>query len=143
MNIFSRLVLIFAILTLTAFAAGCGAKSGNEALSQTSEASVRSQLIRGKTTQAQVLALYGEPNSRSTGIDTGPAKYRTGPTWYYAFGETRTDMRTYIPKAGFLFQDHKHTNKSLIITFDTKNIVKDYTYTSGQTGGATVTGPID
>ena len=52
-----------------AFLAGC-ASSGNESIADASLQTVSEQLVKGKTTQAQVRQLYGDP-MKSSFTDSG------------------------------------------------------------------------
>lgn len=67
-----------------------------------------SSIINGQTTQSNIIALYGNPFR--VGYDNGDLKWTYGYYKYKLIGETET--------------------KDLNITFDKKNVVSGYTYSS-------------
>jgi hypothetical protein len=60
----------------------------------------------GKTTQAEIVAMFGQP--WRVGLNDGKLRWTYGSYHYSAFGETRT--------------------KDLVVQFDAKNIVTSYTF---------------
>jgi hypothetical protein len=65
-------------------------------------------VVKGKTTKAQVLAMYGDPFR--VGFENGDAKWTYGYYHYRLFGETET--------------------KDLDISFDRNGVVSSCTYSS-------------
>lgn len=59
-----------------------------------------------KTTQAEIIAMFGQP--WRVGLEDGKLRWTYGSYHYSAFGETRT--------------------KDLVVRFDAKNIVTSYTF---------------
>ena len=65
----------------------------------------------GKTTQAEIVAMFGQP--WRVGLNDGKLRWTYGNYHYSAFGDTRT--------------------KDLVVQFDTKNIVTSYTFNTTDT----------
>ncbi len=113
--------------------AGCSS-SGNTSLETANNASVSQQIIRGKTTKAEITTAYGQP--MSTGIDASGQEQ-----WMYALGEnTNSSAVDFVPIVGSFSTAVKGTairNRTLTVFFDKSNRVTNYTFneTNMQIGG--------
>jgi len=72
------------------------------------------KIIKGKTTQVEILELFGEPMSKmQAGV--------LGTMWTYSLSKTKH-------KSGFFTSDYEAHSYALTVTFNDDGIVKDYTY---------------
>lgn len=83
-----------------------------------------SSIQKGITTKDQILKLFGNP-STSTISDNGTM-------FIYSFAKTQTSASTFIPIVGIFHSGYNTDIQTLSIVFDDKNIVKNYSYTSGK-----------
>ncbi|MFE8146872.1 hypothetical protein RBA63_06870 [Brenneria goodwinii] len=51
---------------ITILVSGCASTAGNQSINDETQQSVQSKLIKGKTTEAQVLSMYSEPTSKTS-----------------------------------------------------------------------------
>jgi hypothetical protein len=79
----------------SAFLGGCSS-SGNESIADASQQSVSGQLVKGRTTQAQVRQLYGDPIKTSF-TDSG------NESWEYEFSRLHSKPTNFIPEAHKLY----------------------------------------
>ena len=104
--------LLFLVLVLT-HVSGC-ASGGNKAIA---DPSASSQIINGKSTKADVIALLGEPNQVSA--DT------TGrEVWVYQHFDMKVRPGTFIPVIGLLAGGADTKSNSLVIIFDRQGVVE-------------------
>src|SRR5262245_1904104 len=115
-----RLVLL---LIICAFA-GC-ASSGNDSIADATGASVAAQLFKGKTTQAEVRKLYGDPiktSFSSNGFET----------WEYEFTRLQSRPTNFIPYINLVHSGADGDKKSLVIFFDRGKVVQDFTMSTSK-----------
>ncbi|PWD56938.1 hypothetical protein [Pectobacterium parmentieri] len=113
-------VIIAAFVTLTLV--GCSS-SGNQSLKSENQESVKTKLIKEKTTKKDVLASFGEPNHHMV-ID-GEDR------WIYTMYNSQMKATSFIPVIGGLFTGGNDTQtKSLIITFKGEK-VSSYEFSAG------------
>jgi outer membrane protein assembly factor BamE (lipoprotein component of BamABCDE complex) len=103
---------------LLAFA-GC-ASVGNESLRKESEASVQQKIVEGKTTKAEIKAMFGSP--ATTSFTDGGLEI-----WNYELSKMKADAVNYIPLVGLFGSSASGTKKTLVVLFDDKGVVKKYT----------------
>jgi len=103
---------------------GC-ASVGNERIADASYQSVSEQLVKGKTTQAQVRALYGDPIKTSF-TDSG------NESWEYEFSRLRSKPTNFIPYVNLVYSGAEGEKKSLVILFDRRKIIQQYTISTSQ-----------
>lgn len=109
------------ILTATIAAAlisGC-ASVGNETLRKESEATVTQKLVEGKTTKAEVRALFGSPVK--TSFTDGGLEM-----WNYEFTNVSADAISYVPIVNLFGGSASGKKKELVILFDQSSVVKRY-----------------
>ena len=119
---------IFALLTIV----GCSARPYAVDLIQPDQKSnltvgvIKSQLVKGKTTQAEILELFGAPNLVTTNSDGNEV-------WNYSRSSMQTgaDARGYSSfwgdQAGqSVISTASTASMDLIITFDKNDIIQNY-----------------
>ena len=115
---------IFLLLT------GC-ASSGNQKLADQSTANLEQSLVIGKTTKAYVIALLGDPNSKS--INSNGEENDV-----YSFGHAHAGAAGYIPIFGLLAKPNVES-KVLGVLYTPAGVLKTYTVNESQrtSGGDT------
>src|SRR5262250_1685996 len=106
------------------FLAGC-ASSGNESIADASHETVSGQLVKGRTTQAQVRQLYGDPIKTSF-TDSG------NESWEYEFSRLRSKPTNFIPYVNLVYSGADGEKKSLVILFDKRKVIQQYTISTSQ-----------
>jgi hypothetical protein len=107
-----------------AFLSGC-ASLGNERIADASPETVSGQLIKGRTTQAHVGQLYGDP-IKSSFTDSG------NEIWEYEFSRLHSKPTNFIPYVNLVYSGAEGDKKSLVIFFDRNKIVQQYTINSSK-----------
>lgn len=97
---------------------GC-ASTGNESLRQENEVTISQKLTEGKTTKAQVRAMFQSPASTSF-TDAGLE------VWKYELSKMSADAVNYIPVVNWFGSSTSGTKKELVVLFDEKGILKRY-----------------
>ncbi len=105
-------------LALALVLPGC-MSSGNESLRKESEQSVSTKIVEGKTTKAEIKAIFGSP-LKTTFTDGGLEIYT------YELSKVSADAINYIPLVGLLSGSASGTKKELVILFDDKGVVKKF-----------------
>ena len=93
--------------------AGCSSV-GNQSLSNETQESVKTKIVEGKTTKQEVLASFGEPDSRSL-ID-GEEQ------WSYTMYNSQSKATSFIPVAGLLVGGADSQTKSLTVSFEGEKV---------------------
>ena len=101
----------------SAFLGGC-ASSGNESIADASHQTVSGQLVKGRTTQAQVRQLYGDPIKTSF-TDSG------NKAWEYEFSRLHSKPTNFIPYVDLIYSGSEGDKKSLVIFFDKSKVVSN------------------
>src|SRR5215813_5025764 len=114
----------FVAALLSAFLAGC-ASVGNESIADASPQTLSGQLVKGKTTQARVRELYGDP-IKSSFTDSG------NELWEYEFSRLRSKPTNFVPYLNVVYSGAEGDKKSLVIFFDKRKIVQQYTVSTSQ-----------
>ena len=107
-----------------AFLAGC-ASSGNESIADASAQTVSEQIVKGRTTQAQVRQLYGDPMKTSF-TDSG------NESWEYEFSRMRSKPINFVPYVNVIYSGAEGDKKSLVIFFNKGKVVQQYTISSSK-----------
>ena len=118
----SRIGLVAALLS--ALLGGC-ASSGNERIADASQQTVSEQVVKGKTSQAQVRQLYGDPMKTSF-TDSG------NEIWEYDFSRMHAKPTNFIPYVSLIHSGAEGDKKSLVIFFDKSKVVRQYTISSSK-----------
>lgn len=101
---------------------GC-VNSGNQTLKNETQESVKSKLVKGKTTKDDVLTQFGEPYSRSTQDDGNEV-------WSYVMHNSQMNATSFIPVVGLFTGGSDNQSKTLQITFK-NNTVDKWSFSSG------------
>jgi hypothetical protein len=104
--------------------AGC-ASVGNESIADATSESVSAQLIKGRTTQQDVRAVYGDP-SKTSFTDSG------NEIWEYNFSRLHSKPTNFVPYVNLIHSGAEGDKKSLVIFFDKTKIVRQYTVSSSK-----------
>jgi outer membrane protein assembly factor BamE (lipoprotein component of BamABCDE complex) len=108
----------------SALLSGC-ASSGNESIADASVQTVSEQLVKGKTNQAQVRQLYGDP-MKSSFTDSG------NESWEYEFSRMRSKPINFVPYVNVIYSGAEGDKKSLVIFFDKSKVVQQYTISTSK-----------
>lgn len=114
----SRSKLVIPLL-LSCVLAAC-ASSGNDSIADATGASVAARLHKGRTTQAEVRKLYGDPiktSFSSNGYES----------WEYEFTRLQSRPTNFIPYVNLVHSGADGEKKSLVIFFDKRKVVRDFT----------------
>lgn len=101
-----------------ALLSGC-ASVGNESLRKESEASVAQKIVEGKTTKAEIRAMFGSP-AKTTFTDGGLE------IWTFELAKMKADGVNYIPIVGLFGSSASGTKKELVVLFDVAGVVKRF-----------------
>jgi len=114
MKYVSASILALATISL----AGC-ASAGNQSLKTENEATVAQKVVAGKTTKAEIRAMFGSP--ASTSFTDGGLEI-----WTYELAHMKADGVDYIPVVGLFGSSASGTKKQLVVLFDDAGTVKKY-----------------
>ncbi len=113
--------MLCAALALPVALGGC-MSMGSTAIEKEDAATLEQKIVRGKTTKAQVLAIFGEPLEKGT---------RDGRE-FWAYRTTQTSTRTFVPFAGLVTNSSGITSKDLVVYFDRAGVVQSYDLTEAK-----------
>lgn len=120
-NMKSKLLIITPLLLVLA---GC-VSTGNLALKEENTTTLQQKIVKGQTTKAEVITMFGEPQSRSidnTGIET----------WIYSYGQSRPDAMNFVPYASLLASGSTQTTRTMTISFTKSGVVDSYSLDESQ-----------
>ncbi|MBD5165767.1 hypothetical protein [Helicobacter sp.] len=115
---YKKLMLCLGVCSL--LIADCTFKGGNEILAKKTQEDFKKELIKGKTTKAQVIQMYGKPTG--THIEEDGTE-----TLVYEYAEADYDATNHIPLIGGLISKDEARSHNLQIYFTKKDVVKSYT----------------
>jgi len=118
-----RYVCVVAVLSC-GLVAGC-ASVGNESIAEESLQTVSQQIVKGKTTQAQVRQLYGDP-IKSSFTDSG------NESWEYEFTRTQSKPINFVPYLNMIHHGAEGSKKTLVFFFNRSRIVQQYTISTSK-----------
>lgn len=107
------------LAAMTALLLAACASAGNVALKQETAQTVATKIIKGKTTQADIRALFGSPSS-SDFTDSG------NQIWRYSHAKATSMGRNFIPYANLFSSGQNIESKELVIFFDKTGVVQNY-----------------
>ncbi len=120
MMIKKKIMLVGFVTALSIGVAGCMSVSeGNKSIANVTHQTINQKLVRGKTTESQVRTEFGDPakvSFQNNGNDT---------VWKYSYSKGRTG-----PLAAFGIMNIKGRQKTLLIIFDKKGVLKNYSFSS-------------
>jgi hypothetical protein len=111
-------------LVLSGVLAAC-VSSGNDSIAEATGDSVAATLHKGHTTQVEVRKLYGDPmktSFSSNGFES----------WEYEFVKMQSRPTNFIPYVNLVHSGADGEKKSLVIFFDKKKVVQDYTMSASK-----------
>ena len=111
-------------LILSCLLSAC-AGSGNDSIADATGKSVAASLQKGNTTQAEVRKLYGDPirtSFKSNGFES----------WEYEFTRMQSRPTNFIPYVNLVHSGADGEKKSLVIFFDKRKVVQDYTMSTSK-----------
>jgi outer membrane protein assembly factor BamE (lipoprotein component of BamABCDE complex) len=117
-----RLLPIVALLSC--MLAAC-VSVGNESIADATYDSVAANLRKGITTQADVRKVYGDPlktSFKSNGFES----------WEYEFTRMQSRPTNFIPYVNLVHSGADGEKKSLVIFFDKRKVVQDYTMSASK-----------
>ncbi|UYA59917.1 putative lipoprotein [Pectobacterium sp. F1-1] len=112
-----KIIIVLVSLTLS----GCYS-FGNQTLKNVTQEDVKAKIVKGKTTKAEVLTAFGEPDKRIASDDE--------EKWSYSMHNYRSKPTSYIPIVGILTGGTDIEEKSILITFKGEK-VSSYEFTAG------------
>lgn len=124
-------ILAATIIGMSILVTGCAYKTGNVVLQNASEESLSNQLVKGKTTKAEVKRNIGDPNN--TSFTDGGLEI-----WNYNAQRSVQKFFNYIPIVSAACSGSDDETKKLSILFDENGVVKNYTYLNSK--GETMAG---
>lgn len=107
------------VILTTVLLVGC-VSTGNVSMKEHTQDSIDTVIVKSKTTKQEVLAYFGAANSSSF-TDSG------NEIWTYRYDYSKPMARNFIPYNVFSMGENTQT-KELVILFDDKGIVKNYTF---------------
>jgi hypothetical protein len=116
---------ILLILVLLSCSLAACMSSGNESIADATGATVAGQLIKGKTTQADVRRLYGDPIKTSFSANGFE-------TWEYQFTRLQSKPTNFIPYINLVHSGAEGDKKALVIFFDKQKVLQDYTMSTSR-----------
>lgn len=119
-----RLRIGVVVALLSACLGGC-ASVGNDRIADASAESVSHQIFKGRTTQAQVRQLYGDPIKTSF-TDSG------NEIWEYEFSRLHSKPTNFVPYLNVIYSGAEGDKKSLVVFFDRSKVVQQYTISTSQ-----------
>jgi uncharacterized protein YcfL len=114
--------------------AGCASfPKVNESAQQSNltHGNVKSQITKGQTTQAEILQIFGAPNI-TTKNKSQQEVWNYHKISYESFGAQKDDIYFFLQGGSRAFSSTTSRSFDLIITFDDKDIVTDYSVISAQ-----------
>ena len=124
-----KLALFFILAVSALSMAGCATATqsgGNTSLNESSNLALRSELVKGKTTESQVKKLFGAPYY-STFTSNGNLE------WTFINSQAHSTP-VGIPIVGWFFKKNvKVQNKTLVVLFSRNRVVKNWDYNDQHT----------
>jgi outer membrane protein assembly factor BamE (lipoprotein component of BamABCDE complex) len=113
-----------AILLMASMLAGC-VSAGNESIADSNSETVSKQLVKGRTSQAEVRRIFGDPIKTSFTSNGNES-------WEYEFSRMQSKVTNFIPYVNLVHSGAEGDKKSLVIFFDRAKVVQDYTMSTSR-----------
>lgn len=120
----ARLMSLVRAAAIVVPLAGC-ASAGNTSIADATNESVSTQLVKGRTTQADVRRIYGDP-MESSFTSNGRE------SWEYEFSRMQSKPTNFIPYVNLVHSGAEGHKKSLVVFFDSNKVVQDFTMSTSQ-----------
>lgn len=111
-------ILASTVLLAAVALTGC-ASVGSESLRKETEGTVSQKVVQGKTTKAEVRAMFGSPTK--TSFTDGGLEI-----WNYDFTNVSADAISYVPIVSMFGGSSSGKKKELVVMYDEKDIVKRF-----------------
>jgi outer membrane protein assembly factor BamE (lipoprotein component of BamABCDE complex) len=118
-----KIILLISYILLV----GCSSMGNKEVM----DVSKTSQIVQGKTTKEEVMALLGEPNHITVRPDGNE-------TWVYSYTHGTTRPTTFIPVVGLFAGGTDFKGKTLGLVFDKNGVLLTTTNQQIQGGGGSI-----
>lgn len=118
-NLFNKCISTVFIVSIFM---GC-TTTGSTQLDSIEKKELEQKIVKHKSSMEDVLEILGEPTSTKTTT-------QDKEVWTYSFSSSRETIPSYIPLVNDFSKGVTSKNKKLIIYFNKKKIVKNYTYSS-------------
>jgi hypothetical protein len=131
-NIFSPTFIL--LLICSVFISGCATFPKPDESAQQSNlthGTVKSQITKGKTTQAEIMQLFGAPNITTKNKDQQEV-WNYHKISYESFGAAKDDVYFFLQGGSRAVSSSTSRSFDLIITFDLNDVVVDYSVISAQ-----------
>lgn len=112
-------LIMLAIIPI--FISGCVVKGGNENLAKMEKPKLEQNIIKGKTTKTDIKKMFGDPEYASLSNDD--------EEWGYSYNKVTSPVVNYIPVVSLFTGGTDSDRKALVILFNKKGVVKNYTIT--------------
>ena len=115
-------IALFLMLAVSMTAlAGCGASMGSSSIKNESNAKLSQKIVKGQTTESQILQMFGKPTSKEFAGNGDPE-------WTYTRNTTHNGVLAYVPVVGLFAHAQTENDKQLTILFNKKGIVKNWAF---------------
>jgi len=118
------LLRLLATIALQALLVAC-TSAGNERIADLTQSNLSSDIVKGKTTQAQVRQLYGDPIKTSF-TDSG------NESWEYEFSRLQSKPTNFIPYVNLIQSGAEGDKKSIVFFFNRDKVVLNYTLSNSK-----------
>jgi hypothetical protein len=113
------------VAAMTLIMSGCAIKTGNMTLEKMEKSHVNSQIIKGKSTKEEIIAIMGDPD-RADFDNNGDEK------WTYSHLRKDSKGVNFFPIISWFVSGTNDTTKTLTILFNTNDTIKNYTFTDAK-----------
>ncbi len=113
-----------AVAVVPALLAAC-ASAGNDRIADVTQQKLSTDIVKGRTSQAQVRALYGDPMTVGF-TDSG------NETWTYEFSHMEPKAINFVPYANLIQSGAEGDKKSLVFFFDKNKVVQSFTMSNSK-----------
>jgi len=127
-------VVLFVSSMVVVLVSGCATFPKPDESAQQSNlthGSVKSQITKGKTTQSEVLSIFGAPNITTKNRNQQEV-WNYHKISYESFGARKNDVYFFLQGGSRAMSSTTSRSFDLIITFDDKDVVVDYSVISAQ-----------
>lgn len=128
-----KTTLLLGLVAVTAMA-GCATFPEPDRSAQQSNlthGTVKSQITKGQTTQAEILSIFGAPNI-TTKNRSNQEVWNYHKISYESFGAAKEDVYWFLQGGSRAFTSTTSKSFDLTITFDDNDVVTDYSVISAQ-----------
>lgn len=114
-----KMIYLSAAVAVALGVTGCAVKTGNETLGKMEKSQIDSQIVKGKSTKADVKSMMGDPD-RTDFDNNGNEK------WTYTHIRKDAKAISYVPVANWFVSGTNDTTKTFVVLFTDEGLVKNY-----------------